>query len=137
MGQRNNFWLIAGGMNIFSALVHTILGQITLVKPLLQSTIEHQEITEWLGVWHIVTVVLFASSYYLIRQGLHQRQNRNLALIEFIAYLYLLFSFVFIALSIINNVFAPQWVLLLPIALFALAGINKERKYTPALSLTS
>ncbi len=119
------YWIIAGTINLFTALLHTFGGQIDLVNPLLDSNLNIQSKTEWLGVWHIVTVILFVSSYYLIKYGLN-KINSSLQVIQLIGILYLLFSFAFIISSLYTTEFAPQWILLLPIGVLSLIGIKYE-----------
>ncbi|MEM8528698.1 MAG: hypothetical protein AAGG68_28950 [Bacteroidota bacterium] len=119
--SRNSYWIVAGIINSFTALLHLISGQIDLVNPLLGSNLSIQLKTEWLGAWHIVTAILFVSSYYLIKYGLN-KTSRNSEVIQLIGILYLLFSFVFILSSLYMTVFAPQWILLLPIGVLSLIG---------------
>lgn len=117
--NRNIYWIIAGVLNALTALIHLIGGQIDLVQPLLNSGLTMQAKAEWLGVWHVVSVLLFASSYVLLKGGLNTSKS-NPDLIHLIGILYVLFSVVFILSSFYTKMFAPQWVLLLPIGLLSL-----------------
>ena len=65
MRKKNIFWIIAAILNLLTAFVHTIGGQLDLVNPLLKSDLSEQAKTEWLGVWHMITIFLFATTYYL------------------------------------------------------------------------
>ena len=121
--DRNNYWIIAGVLSSFTAILHAIGGQFDLVNPLMNSNLGIQSKTEWLGAWHIVTAILFVSSYYLIRYGLNNA-NRNSEVIKLIGILYLFFSVAFILSSLYMTVFAPQWILLLPIGVLSLIGIK-------------
>ena len=123
--NRNIFWIIAGIINLFTALLHVIAGQIDLVKPLLESDLSFQLKTEWLGVWHMVTAILFVSSYYLLKNGLKNTEKSSDA-IQLIAIVYIFFSLAFVISSLYNNVFAPQWILLLPIGVLSLIKKNYE-----------
>jgi uncharacterized membrane protein len=123
--NRNIFWIIAGIINLFTALLHVIAGQIDLVKPLLESDLSFQLKTEWLGVWHMVTAILFVSSYYLLKNGLKNTEKSSDA-IQLIAIVYIFFSLAFVISSLYNNVFAPQWILLLPIGVLSLIKKNHE-----------
>ena len=121
--DRNIYWIIAGVISLFTAILHAIGGQFDLVNPLMDSNLGIQSKTEWLGAWHIVTAILFVSSYYLIRYGLNNA-NRNSEVIKLIGILYLFFSVAFILSSLYMTVFAPQWILLLPIGVLSLIGIK-------------
>ncbi|GAB4454165.1 MAG: hypothetical protein Fur0028_09650 [Bacteroidales bacterium] len=121
--NKNYFILIAGIMNSFTALLHAIGGQIDLVSPLQKSDLTNQTKAEWLGVWHIVTILLFTTSFFLIRTFLKDHKNETL---RYIGYLYVLFAIPFIVSSLLNGLLAPQWILLLPIGLLTIIG---ERKY--------
>lgn len=48
--NKNYFILIAGIINSFTALLHTIGGQIELVKPLQKGDLPNQAKAEWFGV---------------------------------------------------------------------------------------
>jgi len=126
MKNKNIYWLLAGAINLLTALIHTFSGQSDLVNPMLQSPLNQQQKTEWLGVWHIVTAALFVSSYFLLKHSLKTAKNRNTEAIQLIGILYLLFSTAFIIPSVAMQVFAPQWTLLLPIGLLSLIGIRKN-----------
>lgn len=123
--QRNNFWIIAGGINLLTALLHTFGGQLDLVNPLLNSELLDQTKAEWVGGWHMITIVLFLSSYVLLRNGIKASFSQSES-IRLIGILYLLFSFPSIIASIVFGVFAPQFVLLLPVGFFALYGVKRQ-----------
>ncbi len=120
---KNYFILIAGIINLFTAFLHTIGGQIELVLPLQKSDLTNQAKAEWFGVWHIVTVILFATSFILIKSFF--KNNNETSVLKYIGYLYILFSMSFITSSLLNGLLAPQWILLLPIGLLTLIGKNK------------
>lgn len=123
--NKNIYWIIAGIISSFTALIHTLVGQLDLVNPLLESNLSRQAKTEWLGVWHIVTAVLIITSYYLLRYGFNTTQKKNSDVIQLIGILYILFSIVFIGSSLLMQVFAPQWILLLPIGVLSLIRKSK------------
>ncbi len=123
--KKNNYWIIAGAISGFTAVVHLIGGQLTLVDPLLDSNLSGQVKTEWLSAWHIVTFTLFLTAYYLLKYGMNPEKNSNVEVARLIGILYLLFSVSFILSSLAMNIFAPQWILLLPIGLLTLAGRKK------------
>jgi len=127
MKTKNIYLIIGGIINLFTAVLHLIGGQTTLINPLNNSNLELQVKTELLGVWHMATVILFLSSFLMLYFGFKQGGNLPKELMKFLGYLYILFSVVFIIVSIINSQFAPQWTLLLPIGVLALIAIRKQK----------
>lgn len=125
MTKRNRYLIIAGIINSFTALLHTVAGQMDLVNPLMEGNLSTQSKTEWLGVWHMVTVILFVSSYYLIKNGFNSTKGKS-DVFQLIGILYILFSAAFIISSLYMTVFAPQWILLLPIGVLSLIGAKHE-----------
>ena len=123
--KKNTFWIIAGALCFFTALVHLIGGQMDLVNPLLEADLTDQAKTEWLGVWHGITAILSLSAFYLVKHGLNPIRYQNSDLLQFIGILFILFSIAFILSSLWMKIFAPQWILLLPIGLLAI----KKQKY--------
>jgi len=102
----------------------TIGGQLTLVNPLLQSELSPQITTEWLGAWHIVTILLWVFGFILFRNGRKvEREDRSL--IRTIGLLSFLFGLTFIIASLIQGQHAPQYILFLPIAVCVAVG-NKR-----------
>ncbi|PKV48945.1 hypothetical protein ATE84_0961 [Aquimarina sp. MAR_2010_214] len=123
--KRNKYWIIAGIINIFTAILHLIGGQLDLINPFMESNTDLQIKTELLGVWHMVTIMLFASSILYFKYGFSITKKVDIALVSFISYLYIAFSFAFILSSVYKSVLAPQWVLLLPIGLLGIIGAKK------------
>jgi hypothetical protein len=123
--NRNIYWLIAGGINFFTALIHTIGGQLSLVNPLQDSNLLDQTKAEWVGAWHMVTILLFLTSYLLVKNGLGKTQQKQSEIINFIGVLYISFSVPFIVTSLMYKLLAPQWILLLPIGLLGYFGTKK------------
>ena len=127
-GKRNYFWLAAGVINLITAVIHTFGGQTDLLDPLLQSNISDQAKAEWFGVWHMVTVLLFATSFLILKPVIMKTQHKHRVDYIFLGYLYILLSVPFIISSIIHHLFAPQWILLLPVGLLLIVGEVKEKK---------
>ena len=124
MKNKNTYWIIAGYISGFSFFIHLLLGQETLVKPLLESNLNLQVKTELLAVWHMVSIVLLATPFVYFYYGI-----KNLAssiMICLLSNLYLVFGVIFIVCGFIHTVFVPQWTLLLPIGIFGLLGIKKH-----------
>jgi len=128
MKKKNTFLIIAGFLCLGTAFLHTIGGQLDLVNPLLQSNLTEQAKAEWLGVWHMVTIVLFGTALYILKSGFKHHQVNQSEALRFIGVLYILFSIPFIASSIYMNLLAPQFILTLPIGILILFGIRKKTK---------
>lgn len=114
--------MIAGIINSFTAFLHIIGGQVDLVSPLQNSNLAIQVKAEWFGVWYMATIILFVTSFLLIKNFINCRKDENLKLV---GYLYILFSIPFIISSFLNALLAPQWILLLPIGLLTIFGLKK------------
>lgn len=125
-GKKNYYWLMAGIVNLFTALLHTIGGQIELVNPMLKSNLENQTKAEWFGVWHMITIILFLSSYLVLKNAIIEFQNRQTELMKYIGILYILLSIPFCISSIVHKLLAPQWILLLPIGILLYLGTKKS-----------
>lgn len=123
--MKKTYIKIAGIINLITALVHLIAGQIDLVNPLQNSNLEIQQKAEWIAVWHIVTILLFFTSYQILTAGFDVVKKSNLKQLKTLGILYTLAGIPFIISSIYFSVFAPQWILLLPIGVLLLVGINK------------
>jgi len=120
------YFKVAAIINLGSAFIHTFLGQIDLVNPLLVSDLSTQVKAEMVGAWHIITIILFATSIPLFKAAFNKLEASQIDLLRFIAWLYVLFAIPFIVSSIWYSVFAPQWVLLLPIGILTLIGLKKS-----------
>ena len=116
--------LIAGVIMFFTTILHLTGGQVDHIIPLLASELESTDKAVLLGVWHMISVALLIMAFWLIRQGLKPITSRNDAM-RFMAWLNLLFAFVFIVVSIIRWTFAPQWILFLPMGVLILFGLSE------------
>ena len=125
-GKKNYYWLVAGILNLFTALLHTIGGQIELVNPMLKSNLENQTKAEWFGVWHMITIILFLSSYFVLKNAIIEFQKRQTELMKYIGVLYILLSIPFCISSIVHKLLAPQWILLLPTGILLYLGTKKS-----------
>ena len=119
---------IAGIINLLTALVHLLAGQIDLVNPLNSSSLELQQKAEWVGVWHLVTILLFYTSYLILKEGLTKANKTDLGQLKSLGVLYVLAGVPFILSSVYFTVFAPQWVLLMPIGILVLLGLKNRTK---------
>ena len=120
--------LIAGIVMALTTLLHLTGGQYDHVVPLLASNLEPTDKVVLLGVWHMVSVTLMLMAYWLLKYGLKPIANQTSAM-RLMAWLNLLFAFVFIAVSIARLTFAPQWILFLPIGMLIVVGLKKQSKH--------
>ncbi len=127
MKRRNIFIIIAGCINLFTTFLHLIGGQIGLVNPLMAGDLKIEEKSQWLGAWHIVTILLFFTSIILLKGGLSKSSKLDKSRVLYIAILYLLLTLPFFYSSIIMDVFTPQWILMLPIGILSLIGWQKKQ----------
>lgn len=123
--KRSIYWLVAGIINLITAILHAIGGQIDLVNPMLQSNLENQVKAEWFSAWHMITIILFASSYLVLKNAFADFQKRQTELMKYIGILYILLSIPFCVSSIVHKLLVPQWILLLPIGVLVYLGVKK------------
>lgn len=125
MKKYNYYLLAAGTLNAFTAILHLIGGQLDLINPMLESGMTASVKTQLLSVWHMVTVVLFATTLIYFLYTKNKERKANPQLVSFISYLYILFSLSFILSGFFQSEFTEQWILLLPIGILGLAGSKK------------
>ena len=105
----------------------------SLVDPLISSKLTNQAIGEWVGAWHIVSIFFFLSAYYLLKLGFKGFDQTDIKLLQFLSLLYILIGVPFIIASFWFSVFAPQWILLMPIGLFILLELNRNKQIVAPL----
>ncbi|MBC3757859.1 hypothetical protein H7U19_05545 [Hyunsoonleella sp. SJ7] len=115
----------AGIINLLGAILHTVGGQIELVNPLLESDISIQQKSELTGAWHIVTILLFLTSYIILKVGFKKDSHQEKEFLKPIAVLYILSGIPFLITSFLYKVNAFQWILLMPIGILILMGLQK------------
>lgn len=126
MKTKNVFWILAGFLNLFTFFLHLIGGQIGIVNPMMESSMPFRPQTEMLGAWHIVSVFLLISSIYFIRLGFGRYNKSPHEAIKIMSYSYIAFGLVFIIVSLVQGLFAAQWILLAPIGILGLVGLKKH-----------
>ena len=126
MKAKNIYLKIAGFLNLFTALLHSIGGQLTDVNPMLKSNLNELPKTEVLGTWHMVTITLFPTSFIWLYFAYKHKEKPNIELLSFISYLYILYGIGFIIVSLFQGVFVPQWILLLPNGIIGLLGLKNK-----------
>lgn len=125
MKNRNIYWIIAGILNLLTFFLHLIGGQVDLVNPMMETSLELEKGTQLIGAWHMVTVILLATSIVLLMAGFGKRYSSSLDMIRFVGILNLAFCAPFIITSFYYGLLVPQWIFFLPIALFTKLGLNK------------
>lgn len=126
--MKKTFIKIAGVINLITAFVHLVAGQIDLVNPLQNSNLQIQQKAEWIAVWHIVTVLLFYTSYLILIAGFGEVKKPKLQQLKPVGIFYVLAGIPFIISGIYFSVFALQWVLLMPLGILLLVGLGKLDK---------
>lgn len=124
--MKNPYIIISGIINLLTAFIHLIGGQIDLINPMVKSNLNLQQKGELLGVWHMITLFLFYTTIIIFKHGMSSQKAENSGVLKFIGMTYLLFSLPFIICSIWYWIFAPQWVLLFPIGILILLGLKKS-----------
>jgi hypothetical protein len=123
--MKKTYIRIAGIINLITALVHLIAGQTDLVNPLNDSNLEIQQKAEWIGVWHIMSALLFFTSYMVLKAGFRKVDKSQLRQLKPFGVLYILAGVPFILSSLYFSVLAPQWILLTPIGILLILGLQK------------
>lgn len=122
-----NTWLLsAGAFGFFTTALHIFGGQITLIRPFLQTDLAPDIKGCLLVCWHVVSAYLLLTSCLYLYAGLHQPPGFEL-LLNALSGFYVLFAVLFIVIGwtfFSARVFykLPQWVLLLPIGVMGLLG---------------
>ena len=127
MKTKNRYWIIAGVLNLATFLLHLIGGQVDLVNPMLESLVLDKS-SQLLGAWHMVTIILLATSFVLLSAGMGKKYNANTELIKLVGYLNLLFCLPFILTGLYYSILVSQWVFFLPIGVLTLIGLKKQNK---------
>ena len=112
--------LIAGILTAIAALVHSVAGEITTIRPLANAELKEVPKLELRAVWYIFTVHLFASAIMLFILAF--AINRDVIMGRFLAIQFTGYGLAFLGLAVVKKVGlfqVPQWVLL-----FLIAGLT-------------
>ena len=126
--KKNNYWIIAGVLNLVTFFLHLIGGQIDLVNPMIDTSLSIEKSAQLVGAWHMVTIILLATSYILLLAGFGKKYSTNLDLVKLIGYLNLAFCLPFIFAGFYYGLLVPQWIFFLPIGVFTMIGLSKISK---------
>jgi len=128
MKTKNKYWIIAGILNLMIFFLHLIGGQLDLVNPMLDSSLSIERSAQLVGAWHIVTIILLATSCILLSAGLGRRYSTNTEMIRLIGYLNLSFCLPFVLASFYYVLLVPQWIFFLPVGILTMIGLKKTPK---------
>ena len=123
----NYWWIGAGVLCLFTALLHLIAGGRDVVRPLTAATMDETARGTLYACWHLVTAALFLSAMALLGLGLRPAYPGAQLLALGISLLFVAFALVFLCITWSRDwrprLFKlPQWLLLLPVGLLALWG---------------
>ena len=116
----NILLLIAGILTTLAALVHSIAGEITTIRPLASTELKQVPKLELRAVWYMITIHLFASAVMLFLLAF--AVNPDVMMGRFLALQFFCYGLAFLGLTAVKHVGffqAPQWVLL-----FLIAGLT-------------
>jgi hypothetical protein len=113
---------------LITFFIHLIAGQIDPINPMLETSLSVEKSSQIVGAWHIVTIILLGTSYVLLSAGFGKQYATNYEMIKSIGYIYLICCLPFIITGFHYGLLVPQWVLLLPIGVSTVLGLNKTRK---------
>ena len=121
--------IIAAIINVAVAIIHAIIGESDIVKPLLAT--DAPDTVRWTlhSAWHMISVVLFVSSFalfYLSREGRNALHIRILS--SYIGVQYLGLAMVFVVTSVMYGIFFPQIIMLAPIGFLSILASRTARK---------
>jgi len=128
MTTKNKFWIIAGTINLATFFLHLIGGQLDLVNPMIETSLSLEKSSQLIGAWHMVSIILLATSYVLLSAGFGKRYSTNTEMIKSIGYLNLSFSLPFILTGFYYDLLVAQWVFFIPIGVLTFIGLNKTKK---------
>lgn len=128
MNTKNNYWILAGILNLITFFLHLIGGQLDLVNPMIETTLPLEKSAQLIGAWHMVTIILLATSCVLLSAGFGKKYASNTEMIKSIGYLNLSFCFPFIIAGFYYGLLVPQWIFFLPIGAFTMIGLHKIKK---------
>lgn len=127
MNTKNNYLITAGILNLITFFLHLIGGQMDLIDPMLETSLELEKSSQMVGVWHMITIILLATSYVLLMAGFNKKYSENVELIKLTGYLNLSFCLPFLLSGFYYGLLVPQWILFLPIGVLTLLGLKKMK----------
>lgn len=120
----STWFVLAGISGVFTALVHTFVGQRLVVQPLLDAP-KFDHISRFTNYycWHIVAIVLFSMGALFFIAATHPQMVELAWLTTLYATALVIWRLVMIATHTLKPKHFPQWALILPTAVFGWAGL--------------
>lgn len=117
--------LAASIIALATTLIHAFLGGKDIAAPLLRAEVPEAVKLTMYACWHMVTAALGLTSVALLLVATAVVQSNELA--QFLGVLWTLFALIFLFVTLVlaspRGLFRyPQWTLLLPVGVLALAG---------------
>lgn len=115
-----NLLIVAAIINLAVAVVHTFIGETDVIAPLLAS--DAPELTKGTlhSAWHMITVVLFLSSFTLFYVSRKDQDDQQIAILPiYIGIQYIALALVFVVTSLVYGQFFIQILMLFPIGLLS------------------
>ncbi|WP_284619643.1 hypothetical protein [Aquabacterium humicola] len=131
----NRWFLSAGLLACFTALVHVFAGGPGVAEPLLRSSIDDVPRLTMYACWHLVSAALAGSGLALLAAARPAAELQARALVGFIAVLWLAFGLVILSVALQQPGAGwiwkmPQWLALMPVGLLGLAGLRRPAPAT-------
>lgn len=121
--------IIAAIINLAVAVVHTFVGEASVVAPLMGSDAPDLVKATLHSAWHMISVVLYLSSLTLFYVSRKDVTDPAVTLLPgYIGIQYVGLAMVFVVTSAIYGQFFPQIVMLLPIGLLSLWAARMATK---------
>jgi len=120
-----SIWFILAGISaLFTAGVHTFIGQKFIVRPLLEiDGLNRVSRFTNFYCWHIVTIVLFSISGMFFYVAAHPQATGLAWMATFWSAAFVLWSLVMIMWKRLKLKEFPQWALIIPTAIFGVLGL--------------
>ena len=126
--MKNNYFIIAGFLNLITFFLHLIGGQLDLVNPMLNTSLSVEKSSQLVGAWNMVTIIIIATSYMLLMARFNKKYTTNKELLSFVTFLNVAFCFPFIIAGFYYGLLVPQWLFFLPIAILSFIGLKKIKQ---------
>ncbi|MEO1640877.1 MAG: hypothetical protein AAFU41_16680 [Pseudomonadota bacterium] len=113
--------IIAALINLAVAVVHTFIGEASIIAPLMMSDAPELVKATLHSAWHMISVMLYLSALTLFYVSRKEAGDPALTLLPgYIGAQYVALAMVFVVTSVMYGQFFPQIVMLLPIGLLSL-----------------
>lgn len=118
----NKRWITTGIVNLVTALIHTVVGQMLLIEPYILLNFDPPLKAILHACWHMVTFTLFFTTFIFFAIGIKPQNYISIHIATFLAVLYIGYSMTFGVMSLIYGIFMYQSIMLLLIGGLAIMG---------------